>query len=81
VHANGALTVHLAPEQILVALSLEFADELRTSMIEEKVMELERRIRLQHPAVVVLLVKPQTSERFQEAIAQRYGIVDRMQPS
>ncbi|MEO7026781.1 MAG: cation diffusion facilitator family transporter, partial [Caulobacteraceae bacterium] len=29
-HANGVLTVHLAPQEILVALSLEFADELKT---------------------------------------------------
>jgi hypothetical protein len=29
-HANGIITVHLAPEQSLVALSLEFADELKT---------------------------------------------------
>src|SRR4029077_6772797 len=29
-HANGVITIHLAPEQIVVALSLEFADELRT---------------------------------------------------
>lgn len=28
--ANGVLTIHLAPQQILVALSLEFADGLRT---------------------------------------------------
>src|SRR5476649_892240 len=36
-HANGVLTVHLAPHQIMAALSLEFADELRTSEIEAKV--------------------------------------------
>jgi divalent metal cation (Fe/Co/Zn/Cd) transporter len=43
-HANGVITVHLAPEQIIVALSLEFADELRTPDIEFKVVELERRL-------------------------------------
>ena len=36
-HANGIITVHLAPEQILVALSLEFADELKTPEIELKI--------------------------------------------
>jgi divalent metal cation (Fe/Co/Zn/Cd) transporter len=35
-HANGILTIHLAPREILVALSLEFADELRTPDIEAK---------------------------------------------
>jgi cation diffusion facilitator family transporter len=76
VHANGVLTVHLAPEQILVALSIEFADELRTAGIEARVTELEQRIRTQHPAVVIVFVKPQTSERFAETLAQRYGRVD-----
>ena len=47
-HANGIITVHLAPEQILVALSLEFADELKTPEIELKIAELERRVRHLH---------------------------------
>ena len=71
--ANGVVTVHLAPEQILVALSIEFADELKTSQIEVKVTEMESRIRQKHPAVVALFVKPQTTERFQEAQERRYG--------
>ncbi len=71
--ANGVITVHLAPEQILVALSIEFADELKTSQIEAKVMEMENRIREQHPEVVALFVKPQTAERFRETQARRYG--------
>ena len=57
-HANGIITVHLAPEQILVALSLEFADELKTPEIELKIAELERRVRHLHPTVIALFVKP-----------------------
>jgi cation diffusion facilitator family transporter len=75
-HANGVLTVHLAPKQIVVALSLEFADELRTSEIEARVTELERRVRQKHPAVVAIFVKPQSSERFNETIELRYGKPD-----
>jgi divalent metal cation (Fe/Co/Zn/Cd) transporter len=71
--ANGVLTVHLAPRQILVALSIEFADELRTSDIEAKITELEDRIRLKYPDVIALFVKPQTTERYQKMIADRYG--------
>ena len=73
-HANGVLTVHLAPRQILVALSLEFADELRTGEIEAKVTELERRICLSHPEVVALFVKPQTAGAYTATIARRYAI-------
>jgi cation diffusion facilitator family transporter len=72
-HANGVLTMHLAPQEILVALSLEFADELRTPEIEAKVVELERCVRLSHPEVVAVFVKPQSPEGFRETAARRFG--------
>ena len=77
-HANGVLTVHLAPQEILVALSLEFADELRTPEIEAKVIELERCVRLSHPEIVAVFVKPQSPEGFRETAARRFGkLLDR----
>ena len=72
-HANGVLTIHLAPQQILVALSLEFADKLRTPEIEALVIELERRVCRMHPAVITLFVKPQTSGSFKETTERRFG--------
>ena len=72
-HANGILTVHLAPQQILVALSLEFADELKTPDIEARVIELERCVRLSHPQVVAVFVKPQSPEGFRETATRRLG--------
>lgn len=66
VHANNVLTVHLAPQQILVALSVEFSDELRSPDIEACVIEMEKRVLAQHPAVVALFIKPQTSHHFEE---------------
>ena len=75
-HANGVITVHLAPEQIIVALSLEFADELRTPDIEFKVVELERRLRHLHPAVIAVFVKPQSSSVYKDAIVRRFGHLD-----
>lgn len=71
--ANGVLTVQLAPDQILVALSLEFADEFRTPQIEEAVIEIERSVRAQHPEVVSLFIKPQTSAAFKENVRRRFG--------
>lgn len=67
-HANGVITVHLGPEQIVVSLSLEFADELRTPEIEVKVIELERRVRHLHPAVIALFVKPQSSSGYKDTL-------------
>ena len=72
-HANGILTVHIAPKEILVALSLEFADELRTPEIEAKVVELERCVRLSHPEVVAVFVKPQSPEGFKATAERRFG--------
>jgi cation diffusion facilitator family transporter len=72
-HANGILTIHLAPQQVVIALSLEFADELRTPEIEAKVAELERLVCQSHPEVVTIFVKPQTSAGFKKTERSRYG--------
>jgi cation diffusion facilitator family transporter len=66
VGANGVVTVHLAPDQIVVALSLEFSDDLRTPEIETSVVSLEARIREKHPEVVALFVKPQAGRGLDE---------------
>jgi cation diffusion facilitator family transporter len=75
-HANGIITVHLAPQQIVVALSLEFDDALRTPEIEAKVGELEQRVCAAHPAVVALFVKPQSAAGYKESFEQRVGRFD-----
>ncbi|MET3130092.1 cation diffusion facilitator family transporter [Oxalobacteraceae bacterium GrIS 1.11] len=71
--ANGVTTVHLAPDQILAALSLEFADDLRAPQIEEAVIDIERRIRAAHPEVVTLFVKPQTAKAYRETVRRQFG--------
>jgi cation diffusion facilitator family transporter len=58
---NDLVTVHLAPQQVVAALSLEFKDELTTPQIENAVATIERRIRQQHPEVFSIFVKPQSS--------------------
>ena len=72
VHANGVITAQIGPEQIVVMLSIEFADELRTPEIEEKVLEIERQVRNQHHEVTALFIKPQTSAEFQKARSTRF---------
>jgi len=58
---NDLVTVHLAPDQVVAALSLEFRDELTTPQIENAVAGIERRICKQHPEVFSIFVKPQSS--------------------
>jgi cation diffusion facilitator family transporter len=72
-HANGILTIHLAPRQIVIALSLEFADELTTPEIETKIAELERMVCQSHPEVITLFVKPQSSVGFKEMDKRYFG--------
>jgi len=71
--ANNAFAVHLAPEEVIVALSLEFADELKTTEIEAAVIRLEERIRAKHPQVISVFVKPQTRKTFEKMRAERFG--------
>jgi cation diffusion facilitator family transporter len=71
---NGMLTAQLAPDQILVALSLEFSDDVRVPELEERVIEIERSIRAQHSEVTALFVKPQTPKTFSDARRDRFGI-------
>jgi cation diffusion facilitator family transporter len=70
---NGLLTAQLAPDQILVALSLEFSDDLRVPDLEEHIIEIERSIRARHGEVIALFVKPQTPKTFSEARRSRFG--------
>lgn len=71
--ANGVLTVQLAPNQVVAALSLDFADELRATDIENKVAEIERKVRAAHPEIVALFVKPQADKSFKQAARRRFG--------
>lgn len=63
---NGVMTVQLAPDQILAALSLEFDDALRAPQIEEAVVRIEQQVRAAHPEVVRLFIKPQTAGTFRD---------------
>lgn len=73
VHANSALTAQLAPDQAIVALSIEFDPILLTEQIEECVDSIEKKVRSAHPEVVALFVKPQTLEQFERARRKRFG--------
>ena len=65
--ANGLITLHLAPREIVAAISAAFANELTTLDIEACVARLEAKIRKQHPQVNLLFVKPQTSRAFAQS--------------
>lgn len=64
--ANGVLTVHLGPEQIVAGLSLDFVDHLSAADIETCVERLEARLKAEVPEVTAVFVKPQTTGRWHE---------------
>lgn len=66
-HFNGLLTIHLAPREVVAALSLEFEPKLPAADVNAVVESLEERIREAHPEVVMVMVKPQTAETFSAA--------------
>lgn len=71
--AFGVLSMQLAPDQIAVAISLKFRDELRTPEIEQKIYDLENRLRAERPEIVALFVKPQTERAYRELVRRRFG--------
>jgi divalent metal cation (Fe/Co/Zn/Cd) transporter len=72
--ANGVLTVHLGPSQIVVGLSAEFEDALSTPEIEACVERIEAKLREAAPEITGVFVKPQTAgtwERRRDAVVER----------
>jgi cation diffusion facilitator family transporter len=63
---NGMMTVHLAPDEIVLALSLEFADPLNTTGIEQRIASLERALRTAHPELITVFIKPQSRDQFRQ---------------
>ncbi|HEX7970598.1 MAG TPA: cation diffusion facilitator family transporter [Stellaceae bacterium] len=70
---NGVITVQMAPDQVFVALSVDFADDLKAADIEAAVAALEQRIKRENPEVAAVFVKPQTASAFQRARDRRFS--------
>lgn len=59
--ANGVLTVHMGPTEIVAGLSVEFEDHLTAPEIEACVERLEAQLKKEMPEITRLFVKPQTT--------------------
>ena len=62
--SNGLFTVHLGPDQIVAAISVDFVDTLSAGDVERIVAAIEERVRAAHPEIVLLLIKPQSAVAF-----------------
>lgn len=59
--AQIVFTVHMAPDQVITALSLEFSDKLTTPEIEQAIDAIERAVHEAHPEVIAVFAKPQAT--------------------
>jgi cation diffusion facilitator family transporter len=59
---NEVLTMHFGPQDVLVALSLDFQDQGTAADIESAVTRIERRIKAAHPEVTRVFVEAQDRE-------------------
>lgn len=57
---NQALTMHFGPNDVFVALSLDFQDNLTARQVEETVTRLEQKIKEEHPDVTRLFIEAQS---------------------
>jgi divalent metal cation (Fe/Co/Zn/Cd) transporter len=64
--ANGVLTVHMGPQEIVAGLSIEFEDRLAAPEIEACVERLEARLKADMPEIISLFVKPQTAGTWEQ---------------
>ena len=64
--ANGVLTVHMGPQEIVAGLSIEFEDHLTAPEIEACVVRIEKRLKTEMPEITRLFVKPQTTGTWEQ---------------
>ena len=61
IHINELRTMHLAPREILLALSVDFADGLPSQAVEQVVSRLERQIKQTYPEVTRVFIEVQAA--------------------
>jgi len=64
---NEILSMHLAPEDVLLNLSLDFADGLTSGQVKDAISEFEARIKTAHPAVKRVFIEAQSWRGHQES--------------
>ncbi|PZO76094.1 MAG: cation transporter [Mesorhizobium amorphae] len=70
-HANGVVSVHLGPDQVVVSVSVEFRDEATANTIEAAVERIERKLQSEMPEITGLFLKPQRDAEFRARLALR----------
>jgi cation diffusion facilitator family transporter len=69
---NGLLSFQIGPQEVVVALSMDFEPDLPAREVQETVDRLESRIRKAHPDIILVLVKPQSPATFAKRRKQHW---------
>ncbi|TYC65769.1 cation transporter [Stappia sp. BW2] len=67
---NEIRTLHRGPQDILLALSVDFIDEVTAGTVEETIYSLERTIKMEMPAVTRLFIEVQAKEHHEQMLAE-----------
>lgn len=67
---NEIRTLHRGPQDILLALSVDFIDEVTAGTVEETIYSLERTIKLEIPQVTRLFIEVQAKEHHEKMLAE-----------
>ena len=70
---NELLTMHLSPEDILVNLSLDFADGINSEDVEAAISSLEREVKDSYPEVTRIFIEVQSRQGHQAEAARQDG--------
>jgi len=65
---NELRTLHLGPEDILLALSVDFIDEVGSAEVEETINDLESRIKAAYPSIKRLFIEAQSAEDHRKSL-------------
>ncbi len=65
---NEMRTMHMGPEDVLLAVSLDVRDDMDTGSLEDSIYMLERNIRKKHPEVKRVFIEIQSGEHHTEQV-------------
>lgn len=66
---NDALSMHFGPNDVLLAMSVEFEEHLSAAEIHSLVSVIERRIQAAHPEMTRIFIEAQRSDEHRSALA------------
>ncbi len=69
-HLNEIRTLHRGPHDVLLALSVDFIDEVTAGTVEDTIYSLERTIKRELPQVTRLFIEVQAREHHEKMLAE-----------